>query len=398
MRLELHRLLPPEVADFTASILDTIRDALVVLDTELRVRIVNAAFYRLFGVERADTVGRLLHELGDGQWDIASLNDALADLAGEDEGEGEHDLEVSAVFPGLGRRTMRLRARRLNSPIESERVAIALVVEDVTELRDAEAALAALHADLNADVRRATAELAAANEELEAFSYSVSHDLRAPLRALAGFSVAIAEDYGHLLDAQGHDYLRHIQVAADGMSRLIDDLLRLSRLTRSAMCYEPVDLSDLAREILATLAEREPRRRVSARVEEGVVVEGDAVLLRTALQNLLENAWKYTREVPDAHVAFRTESAGDETAYVVADNGAGFDMTYADKLFTPFERLHSAHEFEGSGVGLATVSRVVHRHGGQIRGEGAVGRGATFSFTLGGPADAPRPAPLTEDV
>ncbi|HEX8298430.1 MAG TPA: ATP-binding protein, partial [Rubricoccaceae bacterium] len=156
---------------------------------------------------------------------------------------------------------------------------------------------------------------------------------------------------------------------------------------RSEMSYERVDLSALARETLAELSRQEPARRVASRVEDGLVAEGDPVLLRTALQNLLENAWKYTRDAPEARIEFRSERKGDETSYVVSDNGAGFDMAYAGKLFAPFERLHGVHEFEGTGVGLTTVNRIVHRHGGLIRGEGAVGQGATFTFTLGRHAD-----------
>ena len=288
---------------------------------------------------------------------------------------------------------MRLRAHHLDVMAKPEQPAIVLFLQDVTKLREAEAALAALHSALEVDVARGMTELAAANKELEAFAYSVSHDLRSPLRALAGFSEALVEDYGDRLDARGHDYLQHIQTAAEDMSRLINHLLRLSRLTRSEMSYERVDLSALVRETLAELARQEPMRRVAFEVEDGLVAEGDPVLLRTALQNLVENAWKYTCRTPDARIAFRSEQTGDETSYIVSDNGAGFDMAYAGKLFTPFERLHGVHEFEGTGVGLATVSRVVHRHGGRIRGEGVVGRGATFTFTLGRPADDPSTSP-----
>jgi signal transduction histidine kinase len=390
-----HRPPTAEAADLTTAGLDAMREGLVVLDGDLLVRTANAAFCRLFGVEREDTVGRPLKALEDGQRDTGRLVRALEDLAHA--GEAEHEPEVTAVFPGLGQRTMRLRAHRLDGTAAPGRSAIALVIDDVTELREADAALAALHRELEVDAERGTTELAAANEELEAFAYSVSHDLRAPLRALSGFSEALAEDYGDRLDARGHEYLRHIQTAADGMSRLIDHMLQLSRLTRSEMSYERVDLSALARETLAELARQEPARRVASEVEDGLVAEGDPVLLRTALQNLLENAWKYTRLAPDARVAFRAERAGDETAYVVSDNGAGFDMAYAGKLFAPFERLHGAHEFEGTGVGLATVNRVVRRHGGLLRGEGAVGRGATFTFTLGRPAGNRTPPGPTDD-
>ena len=385
-----HRPYASEVADLTTAIFDTMWEGLVVLDEGDRVQMVNAAFCRMSGLASEDAVGRPLAEIGNGQWNTEPLARAL-DLLSRT-GAAEHEAEVTAPFPGLGLRTMRLCARRLNATAAYGRTAIVLVIEDVTDLRHAEAALATLHRGLKVDAERGTTELAAANEELEAFAYSVSHDLRAPLRALSGFSDALAEDYGDRLDARGHEYLQHIQTAADGMSRLIDHLLRLSRLTRSEMSYERVDLSALVRDALAELSRQEPARRVASDVEDGLVVEGDPVLLRTAIQNLVENAWKYTRHVPDARIAFRSKRAGEETAYVVSDNGAGFDMAFAGKLFTPFERLHGAHEFEGTGVGLATVNRVVHRHGGLLRGEGTVGEGATFTFTLGRPADDRKPS------
>ena len=385
-----HRPYASEVADLTTAIFDTMWEGLVVLDEGARVQMVNAAFCRMSGLASEDAVGRPLAEIGNGQWNTEPLARAL-DLLSRT-GAAEHEAEVTAPFPGLGLRTMRLCARRLNATAAYGRTAIVLVIEDVTDLRHAEAALATLHRGLKVDAERGTTELAAANEELEAFAYSVSHDLRAPLRALSGFSDALAEDYGDRLDARGHEYLQHIQTAADGMSRLIDHLLRLSRLTRSEMSYERVDLSALVRDALAELSRQEPARRVASDVEDGLVVEGDPVLLRTAIQNLVENAWKYTRHVPDARIAFRSKREGEETAYVVSDNGAGFDMAFAGKLFTPFERLHGAHEFEGTGVGLATVKRVVHRHRGLLRGEGIVGEGATFTFTLGRPADDRKPS------
>ena len=385
-----HRPYASEVADLTTAIFDTMWEGLVVLDEGARVQMVNAAFCRLSGLASEDAVGRPLAEIGNGQWNAEPLARAL-DLLSRT-GAAEHETEVTAPFPGLGLRTVRLCARRLNATAAYSRTAIVLVIEDVTEHRHAEAALATLHRGLKADAERGTTELAAANEELEAFAYSVSHDLRAPLRALSGFSDALAEDYGDRLDARGHEYLQHIQTAADRMSRLISHLLRLSRLTRSEMSYERVDLSALVRDALAELSRQEPERRVASDVEDGLVVEGDPVLLQTAIQNLTENAWKYTRHVPDARIAFRSRRAGKETAYVVSDNGAGFDMAFAGKLFTPFERLHGAHEFEGTGVGLATANRVVRRHGGLLRGEGTVGEGATFTFTLGRPADDRRPS------
>jgi light-regulated signal transduction histidine kinase (bacteriophytochrome) len=226
-------------------------------------------------------------------------------------------------------------------------------------------------------------ELTAVNRELEAFSYSVSHDLRAPLRAMDGFSQVLLEDYAERLDDAGRDYLTRIRKASQRMSHLIDDLIQLSRVTRSELRREPVDLSALFREIAAELQEREPGRRVEVAVEEGLQIRGDARLLRVGLTNLAENAFKFTRNRPAPRVEFGSRDEAGGRVYFVRDNGAGFDMAHAAKLFTPFQRLHSPAEFEGTGIGLATWQRIVHRHGGRVWAEGSPGAGATFLFTLG---------------
>jgi len=227
-----------------------------------------------------------------------------------------------------------------------------------------------------------TLELEAANEELEAFSYSVSHDLRAPLRALDGFSLALLEDNGEQLDDTGKDHLTRVRAAAQRMGQLIDDLLMLSRVSRREMVREKVDLSALARDILADLREAQPERVVDADVADDLVASGDPALLRIVLQNLLMNAWKFTSRRPEAHIEVGVERHDAGAAYFVRDDGAGFDATYVDKLFTPFQRLHVAEEFPGTGIGLATVARIVRRHGGSVSAEGAVDCGATFYFTL----------------
>ena len=229
--------------------------------------------------------------------------------------------------------------------------------------------------------RRAT-ELAAVNQELEAFSYSVSHDLRAPLRSIDGFSQALLEDYADALDDEGKDHLNRVRSNTQRMGELIDDLLSLSRVTRSEMRWEQVDLSGLAQTIAAELREREPERQVEFAIADGVTSHGDSHLLRVALENLLGNAWKFTGKHPSARIEFGATSDQGQQAYFVRDDGAGFDMTYADKLFGAFQRLHPGTDFTGTGIGLATVQRVIHRHGGRIWAEGAVEQGATFFFTL----------------
>jgi len=225
------------------------------------------------------------------------------------------------------------------------------------------------------------AELEAKNEELEAFSYSVAHDLRAPLRSIDGFGLALLEDYADKLDDDGKQYLAYVRDSAQHMSQLIDDMLALSQVTRGEFERAAVDLSAIARTVGAQLARAAPDRQVEFIVADGLIAEGDARLMTIALENLLGNAWKYTGNRERARIEVGA-IAGEQATFFVRDNGAGFDMAYADKLFRMFQRLHAESEFEGTGIGLATVRRVVRRHGGRIWAEAAVGRGATFFFTL----------------
>ena len=241
-----------------------------------------------------------------------------------------------------------------------------------------------INADLERRVRERTAELEASNQELEAFSYSVSHDLRAPLRSIDGFSQAVIEDYAAKLDDRGKNYLDRVRAATQRMGLLIDDMLALSRVTRVEMRHETVDLSALAAIVLTELQKSEPDRKVNLLIEPGLTGVGDERLLRMALVNLLGNAWKFTSLTPQPQIEFGATHAGSTTEFFVRDNGTGFDMAYADKLFGAFQRLHNAAEFPGTGVGLAIVKRIIHRHGGQVRGVGVPDQGATFYFTLPG--------------
>ena len=252
-----------------------------------------------------------------------------------------------------------------------------------------------LNEALEARVAQRTAQLESANKELEAFSYSVSHDLRAPLRGIDGFSQALLEDYSEGLDETARHYLGRVRAGAQRMGELIDDLLLLSRLSRSEMKRQAVDLSGIVEEVAQRLVERDPARQASFDIQKNVLAEGDARLLTVVLENLLENAWKFTSHEPTARIRFGVQQGGvqqggvrqdgvhaGEPVYFVQDNGAGFNMAYANKLFTAFQRLHSQGEFEGTGIGLATVQRIIHRHGGKVWAEGEVGAGATFFFTL----------------
>jgi signal transduction histidine kinase len=225
-------------------------------------------------------------------------------------------------------------------------------------------------------------ELEAVNKELEAFCYSVSHDLRAPLRGMDAFSQALIEDYGKTLNDEARDYLTRIRKGSQRMGQLIDDLLKLSRVSRGELTLDPVNLSDLARSVAESLRETASGRKVTFEFAPGLVAWGDRRLLQVAFENLIGNAWKYTSKHPSATIAFGATSHNGSRAYFVRDDGAGFDMAYADNLFKPFQRLHRVDEFDGTGIGLATVQRVIHRHGGEVWAEGAVEKGATIYFTL----------------
>ncbi|MBC8552873.1 MAG: HAMP domain-containing protein [Candidatus Brocadiales bacterium] len=225
-------------------------------------------------------------------------------------------------------------------------------------------------------------ELSASNKELEAFCYSVSHDLRAPLRSIDGFSKALEIDYVDKLDSHGKDYFQRIQRASRHMSQLINDLLNLSRITRSDLNFELVDLSAMVEKIATDLRNQHPEKKVELIVPREVKAKGDESLLFIALENLISNAWKFTKNTPHARIEFGVNSHDDNEVYFLHDNGAGFEMEYVDKLFAAFQRLHNKREFEGTGIGLATVQRIIHRHGGRIWAEGEVDHGATFYFTL----------------
>ena len=254
-------------------------------------------------------------------------------------------------------------------------------VEDVTERLRAEAQVHALNRTLEARVAARTRDLSLANQELETFAYSVSHDLRAPLRAIDGFSRILVERYSDKLDEVGQGYLARVRNAAARMGELIDALLKMSRLTRGTLTREPVDLSRMAAEVIDDLRAGDPGHEVQVEISPGLTTQGDVVLLRNLLQNLLGNAWKFTHNGADARIEFGANLDGP-VVYYVRDNGVGFAQEYVDKLFRPFQRLHEQGDFAGHGIGLASVKRIVERHGGSIRAEGREGEGATFYFTL----------------
>lgn len=322
------------------------------------------------GKRRMDGLRQLLDELAHVERERASQRGALAERQARMVlwGGAAWLLVLGALLAWMGRRQLVVLAGDYESLLE--------------EARSQANALRASEARLEHRVALRTQELMAANRELETFSYSVSHDLRAPLRAVDGFSQALVEDEGERISAEGHEHLRRLRAAATRMGQLIDDLLRLSRLSRAELRHEPVDLSALARDVADGLVRGEPGRDTTFDIAPGLAAQGDARLLRVVLENLLGNAWKFTSQRSGARIELFAESRDGRPHYCVRDNGVGFDMAYASKLFSPFQRLHRPTEFPGTGIGLATVQRIIHRHGGDITAEAVPDGGATFRFSL----------------
>lgn len=338
---------------------------------------VNPALAATFGYEVKEIVGRL------GPMDLTAPEDrtlVAEKIRSRMDGEAS---DLRYAFRGLRKDESVIDVEVHGVRVEYEgRPAIVGTLVDVTERRRAEQALRRLNEELEQRVRARTAQLEVANKELESFAYSVSHDLRAPLRAIDGFSQALLEDCSDQIDDLGQEYLARVRANTQRMGELIDALLLLSRLSRAETVMEPVDLSALANSISAELKQHGDARHVEFLIEPGLLVEGDARLLRVVMENLMGNAWKFTAKRSEACIEFGAVEEDGEQVYFVRDNGVGFDMAYADKLFGAFQRLHSINEFSGTGIGLATVQRVIHRHRGRVWAEAAPDRGATFFFTL----------------
>jgi signal transduction histidine kinase len=285
------------------------------------------------------------------------------------------------------KRNFSLRAEKLSEDevgylADSFNSMLAEIERSTRELSSSKEQVLRLNAELERRVRERTAQLEYTNAELEAFCYSVSHDLRAPLRSIDGFSQALIEDFPRDVPAEAQRYLERIRASTQRMAQLIEDLLNLSRVSRSELQLQRIDVGEIAQQVLGELRQREPGRQVEATVWEGMEARGDARLVRAALENLIGNAWKFTAKSDSPKIEVGALANGERATYFVRDNGAGFDMAYADKLFGAFQRLHSPQEFAGTGIGLATVQRIVNRHGGRVWADAKPGKGAVFFFTL----------------
>ncbi len=360
------------------TVADMVPGAITYVDHEQRFRFVNRTFLEWAGRRAEQVIGKTLAEVY-GEESYARVQPLVEmALAGK-----ELSLESSSV----------LRAERVIHSTylphfndRQRQVGYYYFGYDITAQKTAEAEVRRLNAGLERRVADRTAELEASNRELEAFAYSVAHDLRTPLRAIDGFSQAVILQNKTPLDEEMRRSLERVRSASQRMGRMIDDLLRLARVTRGELRHQDIDLSQLAEEIAFGLRQSEPQREVEVKIEPGVVGRGDAILLHAVFENLIGNAWKFTRKKAKARIEFSRVETPTGHAYCVRDNGAGFDMAYASKLFSPFQRLHGPEEFVGNGIGLATAHRIIARHGGRIWAEAAVNKGAAFYFTLGSDA------------
>jgi PAS domain S-box-containing protein len=364
------------VDEIFRGLLESAPDAILVVDSQGTIRLVNTQLETMFGYERDEIVGQAVETL---------VPERFHGRHGLHRGQYAQEPRVRPMGIGLelfGRRkdSTEFSVEISLSPLETpDGTLISASIRDVTERKKNVEKIR----ELNEDLEQRASQLEAANRELEAFSYSVSHDLRAPLRTIDGFSLALLEDFGEQLPDEGRNYLMRIRTAAQRMAQLIDDLLNLSRLSRAPLNPEPTNLSKIAQQVVQNLQREAPDRLVNLSIEPNIMAECDPRLIKVVFENLLSNAWKFTSKQEAAEIGFgQAEDPQNGQVYFVRDNGAGFDMAYVNKLFGAFQRLHTNSEFPGIGIGLAIVQRIINRHGGRIWADGVVNGGATFYFTL----------------
>jgi len=365
---------------FRDSIERSLRIGIAAVDLEGRQSYVNPSFCEMVGWTKEELLGAKPPFVYWPPEEIENITRVFQQVLSSE------NFEKGAELRFQRRNGERFDALVLFSPLKDDQgnvIGWIRSVGDITEQKRKNEEIQRLSFELEQRVIERTAELQMANKELESFTYSVSHDLRAPLIVASGFCRRLSEHYSEKLDVSGKRYVQRIKESCQHMNRLIEDLLKLSKATSSSIKFKLVDLSYLVKSAAIQLKETEPEREVNFIIEEGLKVRGDSQLLRIALENLIGNAWKFTSKSKWANIEFGlTKTIGDEPTYFVRDNGCGFDMSMSDRIFQPFQRLHGDEEFSGTGIGLATVHRIIARHGGRIWAEGAIGKGATFFFTL----------------
>ncbi|MBC9071816.1 PAS domain S-box protein [Thauera sp. CAU 1555] len=382
-RLATERALRESQARYR-EVVESVNEVIFRTDAAGRLTFLNGAWKNISGFPVAESLGQELCAFLHAD-DVPAAKENLADVAAGRRVSCQCELRLRTRSGEI--RWIEATGRAVREG-DSGPPGLAGTLDDISARKVAELTLVNINQELEYRVRVRTAELENSNRELEAFSYSVSHDLRAPLRAIDGFARILEEELDDKLEPSSRAHLERIRKATDRMSRLIDDLIDLARLTRQPLTRETVDLSEIAAQIVDELRAEDPGRRVEVQITQRMLVNADRNLMRIVLENLLRNAWKFSARRPVAHIVFRAERDRDRRVFCISDDGAGFDMAFAANLFRPFHRLHTDQEFSGTGIGLATVQRIIARHGGVIWAHSRPGQGAQFYFTLDSPGAA----------